>query len=357
MARPRLVPRVASSPSGLVSAPRPRRRATTHAGSYRYGRGDVSQPREGAEGGVGGGPRGGRPGGNARSPSPRTDWAGAGASQDPDDGYGGWSAEEARGATGGYDGYEDDLGYEGFGRAEGGEEAGDRDRGATASGRLELWPLRSDELHELFPLSGTPGQYSYYWGTWDQAVQRFALSLLITLVATNSNSIMAAGAFTYSAWGPVVQSMVRNLSVKKYPYGGFWEASVLGVGFRRDPPKRRWGRRGGRRQDSFRGGAPGPEPTTTEIRVGEPGKADVVLEVPYELSHELLREGDPALLIVVSNSPALSSFKAVREVFLPATRQWLGDYPFVSRRGFQQVRDRINYQRREEGAGGYRANF
>ena len=53
----------------------------------------------------------------------------------------------------------------------------------------------------------------------------------------------------------------------------------------------------------------------------------------------------------------LSSFKAVRDVFLPATRQWLGDYPFVSRRGFQQVRDRINYQRREEGAGGYRANF
>lgn len=105
---------------------------------------------------------------------------------------------------------------------------------SSGGSSLALWPLQQDELHELFPLSGTPGQYSYYWGSWDEAIQRFALSLLITLLATNNNSVLAAGAFSYSVWGPIIQSMLRNLSVKKYPYGGFWEATLLDLSFKND---------------------------------------------------------------------------------------------------------------------------
>ena len=141
-----------------------------------------------------------------------------------------------------------------FDRDERGSERSSRRGGASSSNPnpLGLWPLRSDELHELFPLSGTPGQYSYYWGTWDQAVQRFALSLLVTLLATNSSSVVAAGAFTYSVWGPILQSMVRNLGVKKYPYGGYWEARILELSFKGD--------KGAKAASKNGAGAPFPAP-------------------------------------------------------------------------------------------------
>ena len=102
----------------------------------------------------------------------------------------------------------------------------------------------------------------------------------------------------------------------------------------------------GRRRKQTEGFQRRPPPAnTTVLKVGERGLADVVVEVPYDISHEMLRLGDPALLIVVSNSPSLNSFKAVRDVFLPATRQWLYEYPFVSRGGFKQIVDRVNYMK------------
>ncbi|QDZ23346.1 hypothetical protein HOP50_10g58840 [Chloropicon primus] len=315
---------------------------------YRYSKEDMSPEERG-----GAGERAAS--GPASSSSSGTGWEkGSGRAKRPDDGYGGWSGSNGWGEGADYaeessEGFDADAGGFGY-EAEGGSS---RDSGTSSGpGRLDLWPLRSEELHDLFPLSGTPGQYSYYWGTWDQAVQRFALSLLITLVATNSSPVLAAGAFTYSAWGPVVRSMTRNLSVKKYPYGGFWEARVLDLEFRRDPSRERGKQRGRWRTNQAEAFAAGGAYrrgrgalTTTEIRVGQEGMADVVVEVPYELSHEMLRQGDPALLVVVSNSPTLSSFKAVRDVFLPETRQWLYDYPFVNRRGFQQIVERVNYSK------------
>jgi hypothetical protein len=228
---------------------------------------------------------------------------------------------------------------------------------STSHASLGLWPLRQEELLELFPLSGTPGQYSYYWGSWDEAAQRIGLSLLITLLTTNSNTILAAGAFSYCVWGPILQSMVRNLSVKKYPYGGFWEASILDLNFTNEMMRGKGSKRQRRNQQkqkqadsSFSYGYANSNNynravNTTILRVGEVGLADVVVEIPYDISHETLRLGDPALLIVVSNSPSLNSFKAVRDIFLPETRQWLYEYPFVSRRGFKQIADRVSFMK------------
>ena len=118
----------------------------------------------------------------------------------------------------------------------------------------------------------------------------------------------------------------------------------------RDAFGRQQGGRGG-----GRGGAYSAAMATTEVTVGEAGVADVVVQVPYELNHEMLRLGEPAHLIVVSNTPNLSSFKAVRDIFLPETRQWLYEYPFVSRRGFQQVADRVHYSKGDQAFGGTKA--
>jgi len=351
--------------SSIAHGGRGRPGATARA-AYRYTRDDIGRDEE-EKARVGG------PGSSG--------WAsGSGRANDSedDDGYGGWSGggaweedttasfvDEGEPYRESYKEDEDGFGFAdewaedaqdpspSFDRDERGSERSSRRGGASSSNPnpLGLWPLRSDELHELFPLSGTPGQYSYYWGTWDQAVQRFALSLLVTLLATNSSSVVAAGAFTYSIWGPILQSMVRNLGVKKYPYGGYWEARILELSFKRDKgAKGRRGRRGRAARDDFayngeNGGGP---PTTTAVRVGKEGVADVLVELPFEVSHQALRPGDAAMLVVVSNSPSLSSFKAVRDIFLPETRQWLFEYPFVSRRGFQQVMDRVNYAKRDE---------
>ena len=78
---------------------------------------------------------------------------------------------------------------------------------------------------------------------------------------------------------------------------------------------------------------------------------DVMVEVAYERAHDFVRVGDPAVLVVLSNSPTLQSFKAVRDVYLPFSRLWLVDYPFVSRTGFQRAFLNLNHGRRQGGVG------
>lgn len=266
---------------------------------------------------------------------PDSDWNDDDASFD----YGGWSGQAGQARAGArpragtsYDATQRSSPHRG-------DEPNGRDprggpAGASASTRLDLWPLTTDDLQSLFPASGTPAQYSYYWGSWDRAVQRIAVSLLITLMASNSNAVVAAGALSYCFWGPILQSVARNLSVKKFPYGAFWTAQVLEIGF-----ARRRGRRGAQPTEMSR------------IRVGEPGAADVMVEVAYERAHDFVRVGDPAVLVVLSNSPTLQSFKAVRDVYLPFSRLWLVDYPFVSRTGFQRAFLNLNHGRRQGGVG------
>mmetsp|Transcript_1653 Transcript_1653/g.3647 ORF Transcript_1653/g.3647 Transcript_1653/m.3647 type:complete len:413 (-) Transcript_1653:2110-3348(-) len=227
---------------------------------------------------------------------------------------------------------------ESFGRS-------NRDAGDETLGKLDLHVLSQEDFQAIIPLSGTSNQYAYYWGTWDQAVQRISFSLLVSLLAANSNSVLAAGAFSYCICGPIVQSVLRNFSAKKYSHAGFWTASVLDLSFQypEQPRRAQYGRR--RRGGADYRGNPEPD-TTTVIRIGEDRVADVEIQIPYSQSHELIRLGDPALLMVVSNSPSLRCFKAVRDVYLPATREWFCEYPFVSRPAFRAIANKVAFRKK-----------
>lgn len=67
------------------------------------------------------------------------------------------------------------------------------------------------------------------------------------------------------------------------------------------------------------------------------------MDVPIPLRRAKVRVGDPAELLVLSDSPSLSRFRAVREVFLPGRELWLvapGE-ACVERAVFEELRRRV----------------
>lgn len=55
------------------------------------------------------------------------------------------------------------------------------------------------------------------------------------------------------------------------------------------------------------------------------------------LRYELVCEGEPAELLVLSDSPEFESFRAVKDVYLPANGFWLSEYPYADRTSFLEV--------------------
>ena len=58
---------------------------------------------------------------------------------------------------------------------------------------------------------------------------------------------------------------------------------------------------------------------------------------PRPPRYELLEEGEPAELLVLSDSPEFESFRAVKDVYLPQAGLWLSEYPYCDRTALLDV--------------------
>jgi hypothetical protein len=62
-----------------------------------------------------------------------------------------------------------------------------------------------------------------------------------------------------------------------------------------------------------------------------------MLEAPVGPSNERIQVGDSAELAVVSDLRTLHRFQVVRDAFLPASKSWICDYPFLARVPFERL--------------------
>jgi hypothetical protein len=76
---------------------------------------------------------------------------------------------------------------------------------------------------------------------------------------------------------------------------------------------------------------------TTRIVLGDPDGAQTEFVLPQDARYDLIQPGQPAELVVLSESSNFESFKAVKDVYLPECGVWLSEYPYLDRTEFLEL--------------------
>jgi len=227
------------------------------------------------------------------------------------------------------------------------DEKGYSDPTNTSQERPDITVLTKAERKKLLPASATGAQYGYYWGDVDTTMRRLSVSLGLTFLAINLSSLIAVPTGLYWLWSPVALAARRNAPTRRYKFAGLWRTKVLNV------------------QSSYLQASDIPPPSkeryfdivfglggeikpgrVLRLLVGDASGASVEVEVPYVREHRGLRVGDAAELVVVSDSPKMGRFRALREVYLPEIGVWASEYPFSERSVFKYISDAIEAERR-----------
>jgi len=182
--------------------------------------------------------------------------------------------------------------------------------------------LTRRDYERVLPIAATGEQYGYFWGDNDTAMQRMGLSLVTTVLTANYVVALAIPASTFFLWAPVALAARRNAKVRGAKYAGLWRAKVISAA----PVETR----GSSSADWM-----------LDLLVGDKSGARVPLKVPLKREYADINVGDDVELIVTSDDPYFYTFQAVREAYLPYLNIWVGEYPFLERRGMVSVSDRL----------------
>ena len=186
----------------------------------------------------------------------------------------------------------------------------------------DVLPLTQRDYERVLPIAATGEQYGYFWGDNDTAIQRMGLSLVTTILSANYVVALAIPASTFFLWAPVALAARRNSKVRSAKYAGLWRAKVIDVA-----------------PVETRGGSSAE--WMLDLLVGDKSGARVPLKVPLKGEYADINVDDDVELIVTSDDPYFYTFQAVREAYLPYLNIWVGEYPFLERRGMMSVSDRF----------------
>lgn len=210
-----------------------------------------------------------------------------------------------------------------------------------------LIPITRETFEELVPRFATGEQYRYMSGKWSDLLRRLLISIVGVLLAFVLNAILPSGfeilefvigivTGLYWLWSPVYWASLRNMKARRFPYAGFWRGRVV---------------------DAF----PTEELVGTEETVNKQGELVVIenrerrlnlevadrqgfstrIQVPLQRSHQMIRPGDRAEMLVMSNRPDLSYISTFSDVHLVDYDLWVSDYPQVRRDVFKDVSRRL----------------
>ena len=116
-------------------------------------------------------------------------------------------------------------------------------------------------------------------------------------------ALLAATSLTWPLWWPWAQATAKNYNLRKaFRYAGLWRTQVLEVSL------------GGRPRAGGGGGwGLGSTMRTSRFLLGDPGGAQTKVALPYDARFELVREGEPVEVVVLSEEPTFESFKVRAE--------------------------------------------
>ncbi|HEY9627334.1 MAG TPA: phosphate ABC transporter permease [Coleofasciculaceae cyanobacterium] len=206
-----------------------------------------------------------------------------------------------------------------------------------------LISLTRKKFEELIPRVATGEQYKYTWGKLPDFLRRLLISVVGLVVALLMNVVLGedlwALTFTvgitagfYWLWSPVYWASLKNFECRRYPYSGFWRGKVLDVFVTEELI--------GKEETVNKMG----ELVIVENRerrlnleVGDEAGFVTELQVPLKRDHRIIRSGDMAEMLVMSNLADLSRIGKVSDIYFPNYNLWVSDYPYLRRDIFVEV--------------------
>ncbi|MBI4780989.1 MAG: phosphate ABC transporter permease [Oscillatoriophycideae cyanobacterium NC_groundwater_1537_Pr4_S-0.65um_50_18] len=206
-----------------------------------------------------------------------------------------------------------------------------------------LISLTRKKFEELIPRVATGEQYKYTWGKLPDFLRRLLISIVGLVVALLMNVVLGedlwALTFTvgitagfYWLWSPVYWASLKNFECRRYPYSGFWRGKVLDVFVTEELI--------GKEETVNKMG----ELVIVENRerrlnleVGDEAGFVTELQVPLKRDHRIIRSGDMAEMLVMSNLADLSRIGKVSDIYFPNYNLWVSAYPYLRRDIFVEV--------------------
>jgi len=216
-----------------------------------------------------------------------------------------------------------------------------------------LVPLTRDTFDNLIPRIATVDQYRYYWGKPSDLLRRVLISVLGVLIVfllrlffgeafESLAFILATILGLYWFWSPVYWASQRNREGRRNSYSGYWRGRVLDV-FVTDEII------GTEETVNARGELVIVEnrERRLNLEVGDKTGFTAHTQVPLKRDHRLIRPGDLAEMIVMSNRPDLSRITMISDIYIADHKLWISDYPYLRKDAFLEVSRRIERQRRQ----------
>jgi hypothetical protein len=219
-----------------------------------------------------------------------------------------------------------------------------------------LIPITREKVKELIPIVATAEQYRYYWGKPADVLGRVLISLLGALLSLALQLILPPGfeilefslaiVFAlYWLWQPAYRAGRRNVDYRRYQYGGFWRGEVIDVFITEELI--------GKEETVNKQG----ELVVIENRerrlnldLEDDTGFTTSLQVPLQRDHRVIRAGDVAEMLVMSNRPDLSRIMQVSDVYLSDYGAWVSDYPHLKRDTFVAVSRELGRELSRRGA-------
>lgn len=211
-----------------------------------------------------------------------------------------------------------------------------------------LVPLTRKKFEELIPLVATGQQYRYCWGKPSDFLRRFLFSIVGVVGVVMVYSLLGGvfksvffflgfAAGLYWLWSPVYWAGRYNWECRKFKYAGFLRGEVLDMFITEDLV-------GTEENVNQRGELVLVEnrERRLNLEVGDESGFVTKLRVPLKRDHRVIRPGDIAELLVMSNRADLSRIAKVSDVFMSDYDLWVSDYPYVRRDLFLDVSQRLS---------------
>ena len=206
-----------------------------------------------------------------------------------------------------------------------------------------LIPLTREKFEQIIPLIATADQYAYYWGKWQDLLNRLLISVVAVVAILLLGGLLGEGAHAlvlllavvgglYWFWAPVYWASLRNASYRRFKYSGFWQGKILEIFITEDLV-------GEEETVNQRGELVIIENRERRINliIGDETGFEAEVQAPLQRIHKAIRTGQTAQLLVLSNQPNLARIDKITDAYIPSQNIWIGEYPWLQRDVFSEV--------------------
>ena len=214
-----------------------------------------------------------------------------------------------------------------------------------------LIPLTRKKFEQIIPLIATGPQYGYYWGKWQDLLNRLLISVVAVVAILLLGSLLGESAHAlvlllavigglYWLWAPVYWASLRNASYRRFRYSGFWQGKILEIFVTEDLV-------GEEETVNQQGELVIIENRERRINliIGDETGFEAEVQAPLQRIHKAIRTGQTAQLLVLSNQPNLARIDKITDAYIPYQNIWIGDYPWLQRDVFSEVSRELESKR------------